>query len=501
MANLDYTSRDYQSIREDLLNRASLYIPEWTSRNSADFGVLMVDLWAYYADILHYYVDRAATESVLDTATQLSSVMAIANLFDYKPAFSTSSTATVTVVASDAIHQDTIVIPKNTGFVAPASSNDNTVVYFTSTQAASMGPSVASVFVPVAEGRFVELESPIQYATGTSVSDGLAGQRFNLRYSGAIASSIEVYVYEGTVVNGSPTPIQYLYTSDLGSVPSSTKAFTLEMTADGVMQVIFGNNINGKIPTHNAEIKVSYRYGQGQLGNINAGRITQYNTGSSVLGTTILSSTAASGAVDSESINSIKKNIPLMIRTQNRAVSKQDFKDLALRIPSIVKSSCSVAGSNVMVYALPYVSNYENTVTNTLSISNDVQSNVITYFEPRAVVGASVGAASSVTLVPVNITATIHVLPEYVNELVKEKVSDVIDDFFTFDNVSFGQILPIGSLYRAIQNVEGVNYVIISTFSSTTGVSNTVSASEIQLLRKGTVNLTAQDGITGILVQ
>lgn len=501
MANFDYTSRDYLSIRQDLLDRAATTIPEWTSRSSGDFGVMLVELWAYYADILHYYVDRAAAETYLETATQTSSVLAFANLFDYKPTFQTASEGTVTLTASNPLHSNVIVVPNNTGFVAPSVNPGEEIFYFTSTNSASLGASVSSITIPVSEGKFVNLESPNQYVTGLSTSDGLSSQRFNLRYNNAIASTVSVYVYEGTVVNGEATAVQYTYVSDISVTSASSKVFTLEITADGVMQVIFGNGVNGSIPTASAEVKVSYRYGRGSAGNISSGKITAFDVGSAITGVSVTSSSATSGGSDAESLASIKSNIPLFLRTQDRAVSKQDFKDLALRVPGVAKASCSIAGTNVLVYGVPYTSNYLTLTTSTLSISSAIQNSVITYFEPRAVVGASVGAASSVTLKPVNITATVHVLPQYVNEWVKAAVINELNNFFTFDNVSFGQTLSIGSIYRALQNIDGVDYVEISVFSFTSsGTSNTLSAAETELLRKGTFTITPTGGVTGSLV-
>lgn len=58
---------------------------------------MFVDLWAYIGDVLHFYVDRAAAETFLDTATQRESVLAIANLLDYIPASPRASRGTVTV--------------------------------------------------------------------------------------------------------------------------------------------------------------------------------------------------------------------------------------------------------------------------------------------------------------------------------------------------------------------------------------------------------------------
>ena len=110
MAGFDYTSRDYLSIKQDLLNRASVALPEWSTRNTSDFGMVMVDLWAYMGDILHYYVDRAAAETYIGTAVNRESIVALANLFDYRPANKTSATGNVTIYASNPNHSASIKI-------------------------------------------------------------------------------------------------------------------------------------------------------------------------------------------------------------------------------------------------------------------------------------------------------------------------------------------------------------------------------------------------------
>lgn len=497
MPSFDYTSRDYLSIRQDLLDRASSLIPEWSSRSSSDFGTVLVDLWAYMGDILHYYVDRAAAETYLGTAVNASSVRALANLFDYRPANQTSSIGLVTVSANDPNHSNTLVIPANTGFVAPATDN-SPIVYFTSTSSASMGPSISAVTIQVAEGKYESNEQPIQAVTRTTYSNGTAGQRFNLRYTGVVVSSLVVNVAEGPTYNGSPSNVQYLYTSNLSLVSADSKVFTVEIASDGVAQIIFGNGINGKIPANRAEVTVSYRRGQGSGGNISEGRINFFDADSTVEGVSVTSSTATTGGTDFESIDSMKVNIPLMFRTQDRAVSLQDFKDLALRVPQVVKATCVATGSNIMVYGLPDQPNYLSESSTSLTVPTFIKDQIVTYFAPRTLVGASVGAANAVTLTPVNITATVAITDNYVANWVGSAVSDAIDSFFTFDKVSFGQTLSIGSLYKAIQSIEGVEYVTITVFSTSgSGTSNTLTAGSSALFRKGTVSLSTSGGITG----
>ena len=57
-----------------------------TSRSSDDYGVAMLELWAYVCDILTFYQQAIANEAYLRTATQPSSLSRLANLLGYRPA-------------------------------------------------------------------------------------------------------------------------------------------------------------------------------------------------------------------------------------------------------------------------------------------------------------------------------------------------------------------------------------------------------------------------------
>jgi hypothetical protein len=61
---VDYTAKDFSSIRASMLSYASTVIPEWTSRAPADFGVALVEMLAYSMDVLSYYQDRLISGSL-----------------------------------------------------------------------------------------------------------------------------------------------------------------------------------------------------------------------------------------------------------------------------------------------------------------------------------------------------------------------------------------------------------------------------------------------------
>lgn len=90
---ISYTSRDYNSIRNDLINYVKVYYPDtYKDFNEASFGSLMFDLVAYIGDVMSYYIDYNTNESFLETAIERNNLIKIANQLGYKFTGSPSST-------------------------------------------------------------------------------------------------------------------------------------------------------------------------------------------------------------------------------------------------------------------------------------------------------------------------------------------------------------------------------------------------------------------------
>ena len=82
---INYTSRDFEAIKSDLVNYVKRYYPStFKDFNEASFGSMMLDLVAYVGDQLSFYVDYQANESFLDTAIEYKNVAKIARQMGYK---------------------------------------------------------------------------------------------------------------------------------------------------------------------------------------------------------------------------------------------------------------------------------------------------------------------------------------------------------------------------------------------------------------------------------
>ncbi|MFF2247571.1 putative baseplate assembly protein [Streptomyces sp. NPDC058142] len=104
---IDYTARDYDTIRKLLLDRLALTTPDRVERNPADLGVTLVELLAYTGDQISYQQDAVATEAYLDTARRRVSVRRHVRLIDYAMHDGCTARAYVTVQTAG----DTVLAP------------------------------------------------------------------------------------------------------------------------------------------------------------------------------------------------------------------------------------------------------------------------------------------------------------------------------------------------------------------------------------------------------
>ena len=82
---IKYTSRDFKSIRNDLIQHAQRYYPDtFKDWSEASFGSLMVDSVAYIGDILSFYLDYQVNESFIDTAVEVNNIIRHGRAMGYK---------------------------------------------------------------------------------------------------------------------------------------------------------------------------------------------------------------------------------------------------------------------------------------------------------------------------------------------------------------------------------------------------------------------------------
>lgn len=96
--------------------------------------------------------------------------------------------------------------------------------------------------------------------------------------------------------------------------------------------VTFGDGLRGAVPESGARIKIErMRYGGGKKGNMDPGNLT----GISHPGLTVVQAIPTLGGVDAETLDAAEKRVPEVLKHCNRAVTEDDYKQIASETPGI----------------------------------------------------------------------------------------------------------------------------------------------------------------------
>ena len=72
---IDYTSKDYESFRNDMIKQLRIKMPEYTDIRQSDAGIVILELLAQGLDVLSYYQDVIANEVFFVTCEQRNNAL------------------------------------------------------------------------------------------------------------------------------------------------------------------------------------------------------------------------------------------------------------------------------------------------------------------------------------------------------------------------------------------------------------------------------------------
>ena len=470
---VDYMARDYDSLLKSMRELIPSRLPEWKSYQSeADFGNVLLQLFAHMGDILSYYQDRVANESFLGTARSRRSVIDHLKLISYRLA--TASPASTSLdLTIPATCSETITISRGDAF-ATKSQKDKSSVRFEYNRETplvidcstlSVDPVTNKKYykkdtllgtegVPVEEGRLVAGEL-------LGVSDGSRNQQFKLAHSGLIlrAAGTSQKISRDIIITSQlgETITEWTMQESLAFSREKQQDYIVEIDDQDQATVIFGDGAFGAVPDNGAVIQATYRVGGGTQGNTPADTIQTVVDASLLVlnGIKITNAEPATGGAERESIDHAVMHAPSVFRSLKRAVTEDDYKALALDFKGVGKVRAVASSWNrVILYVAPAGGG---------KVSDVLEGNLLAYFEDKRPV-TTVIEIEDVEYVTLYITAEIGVKSYYPTEDVKEKVQTAAGKLLEFANVDFGQTIYLSKFYEAIEGVEGLEYVTINEF-------------------------------------
>lgn len=299
---------------------------------------VLLDLLAYNTYQNAFYLNMIGNEMFLDTATLRDSVVSHAKELNYLPRSYTSASATLQVkvnVSNTAAFTETI--PQNYKFSATAGGNTYT---FSTAEPYIVTRNANNDFITQ-----VDVYEGFNLTERFVVNTSLTEQRFVLSNDRVDTDSIEVFVAPSV---GSSNTTEYTFTTSIFGLSSNSTVYFLQAAEDNKYEIVFGDGVIGKKPQNGNLISVNYRISSGNTVN----GISSFTPQSSVNGYTVSVQgvlSAAAGGAESESISSIKYNATRFFQTQDRVVTKEDYKSLIIANFPEIKSISVYGGEEIPI--------------------------------------------------------------------------------------------------------------------------------------------------------
>ena len=474
--SIDYTSKDYYVLRDELIARIQDRIPSWTASDPADFGVALVEAFAYMGDLISYYIDRNANESLISTATQRESIINIAQTYGYIPAGYRQAFTLLTFTNTSG---NAVTIPTGTVVSGDVVSGDTvTTIYFTTDSDVIIDPQVGDTpgteVVSALEGRYVTIVSSNANTYGELIgtSTGLPNMSFELGETPSVDGTTELYVQDGDVYS-KWTQVQHLL--DMGPTDLAYQVYT---DANNNVYILFGDGVSGVIPNFHSEIRANYMVGGGLIGNAPANLLTNivYVPGLTTNQTTALQSvvtvtneSAAIGGSDPESTNQIRVSAPAALRAANRAVTLQDYADLTASVSGVGKAN-AIANiwTSVTVYLAPSRSSIDTDLAPGLDDAGDptieynrLKSDVETFLSDKILLGTTV-TIQPPAYVDLIITLQYAKLDQYTTAEVELGIKTSLLTNFGYTGMNFQDTIYPQDIEFVLSQVSGVKNIKVT---------------------------------------
>jgi hypothetical protein len=314
-------------------------------------------------------------------------------------------------------------------------------------------------YQPVLRGRPLTHAAPFPYLDETdqprSAQAAMAYERETVRPAiGSLVSTFNSVQTEWTVARD-------LLTDSLGRPD-----YVVEMEHDGRASLRFGDGRYGRRPEPGSLFQVVYRIGNGRRGNIGADTLAHVVTDNPhVAGVT--NPLPAFGGSEPESLEEIRRNAPVAFRTQDRAVTMDDYAEMTERDPRVQQAAATLRWTGSWHTVFVTVDRLGGA-----RVDPAHETDLRNRLESYRLAGQDV-EIDNPRLVALEIDMRVSVESDYFRSDVQRALHAIFSNrilpdgrrgLFHPDNFSFGQPVYLSPLYAAAQEVAGVRSVVITQF-------------------------------------
>ena len=241
---------------------------------------------------------------------------------------------------------------------------------------------------------------------------------------------------------------------DLLSSDRFSREFVVEMENDGSASLRFGRN------TPDSGLLATYRVGNGRAGNVGAGAIAHVVTAQVAI-TGASNPIAAQGGTDPEPINDVRLYAPQAFRRQERAVTAEDYAEVAQRHLEVQKAAATLRWTGSWFTMFVTVDRKGGR-----PVSDEFKDELRRWLERYRLAGHDV-EIDGPRFISLHIVFTVCLKPGYIRGDVKAALLETFGvhlpdggrGFFHPDNFTFGQSVFLSKLIAAAMKVPGVDWI------------------------------------------
>jgi len=237
--------------------------------------------------------------------------------------------------------------------------------------------------------------------------------------------------------------------------------FVVEVDNDGLSHLRFGDGFHGMVPKPDSLFTATYRVGNGTAGNVGAEALSRIVLGVSGV-SQVRNPLPAAGGLEAEAMEQVRQYAPQAFRTQERAVTVDDYAAMAERHPEVQKAAASLRWTGSWYTVFVAVDRLGGR-----AVDAPFKSEMLQFLERYRLAGEDLEVDTPL-FVPLDIEWTVCVLPGYYRSQVKQDLLNVFSSrllpdgrrgFFHPDNFTFSQPVYLSQMIALAMQVPGVQWV------------------------------------------
>lgn len=265
----------------------------------------------------------------------------------------------------------------------------------------------------------------------------------------------------------SPAPATWTPVPDLLGSPRTARHLTVEIEHDHTARLRFGDDEHGLRPAPGTAFVAAYRVGNGAAGNV--GRDGLHHVVTTVDGIVgVGNPLPATGGVEPETGEEIRRDAPAAFLVQERAVTEADHAEVAERSPEVERAAATFRWTGSWHTAFVTAERLGNA-----PVDAGFESRLRAGLERYRMAGYDLEVDGPV-FVPLQLGLHVCVLPGYFRADVAVAVREVLSardlpdgrrGLFHPDRLSLGQPVHLSPVLAAVHAVTGVQSVEVRTFA------------------------------------